>query len=147
MNQSVTLMLFVLLSAGTTSWAQKQDKKQNPNSELEAAAADVAKTWLESIDKGKYAESWYQAAKAIQDKVTQSDWTNQVSTAREKLGNVVERKVVVKKFMTEIQGAPKGEYVVVQFHTKFKNRAKAIETVTPMKESDGNWRVSGYHIK
>ena len=29
----------------------------------------------------------------------------------------------------------------------FKNKASAIETVTPMLNDDGVWRVSGYYIK
>jgi hypothetical protein len=37
--------------------------------------------------------------------------------------------------------------VVIQFNTRFENKAAAIETVTPMHEKDGSWRVSGYFIK
>jgi len=46
-----------------------------------------------------------------------------------------------------VPGAPDGEYVVLRFETSFENKAKAIETVTPMREKDGTWRVSGYYIK
>ncbi len=42
---------------------------------------------------------------------------------------------------------PDGEYVVVQLETSFANKKAAVETVTPMLEKDGRWRVSGYFIR
>ena len=33
------------------------------------------------------------------------------------------------------------------FDAQFENKAAAVETVTPMREKDGSWRVSGYFIK
>ena len=50
-------------------------------------------------------------------------------------------------YKTSVPGAPDGEYVVIQFQTIFEHKASAIETVTPSKEKDGAWRVSGYYIK
>ena len=29
----------------------------------------------------------------------------------------------------------------------FENKASAVETVTPMLDTDGIWRISGYYIK
>ena len=49
--------------------------------------------------------------------------------------------------MSSIPGAPDGEYVVIQFKTSFENKKSGIETVTPMLDKDGKWRVSGYYIK
>ena len=49
--------------------------------------------------------------------------------------------------MTSLPGAPDGEYVVIQFDTSFTNKKVAVETVTPMKDEDGIWRVSGYYVK
>jgi Protein of unknown function (DUF4019) len=36
---------------------------------------------------------------------------------------------------------------VIQFDTAFENKASAVETVTPMLDTDGVWRVSGYFIR
>ena len=44
-------------------------------------------------------------------------------------------------------GAPDGRYVVVQYDTVFENKASAVETVTPMADPDGVWRVAGYFIR
>ena len=49
--------------------------------------------------------------------------------------------------MTELPGAPDGEYVVFQFDTQFERKRAAVETVTPMRDPDGSWRVSGYFIR
>ena len=46
-----------------------------------------------------------------------------------------------------LPGAPDGEYVVLQFDTSFANKKEAVETVTPMLDKDGKWKVSGYYIK
>jgi hypothetical protein len=44
-------------------------------------------------------------------------------------------------------GAPDGEYVVLKYDTVFDKKEHAVETVTPMKDADGLWRVSGYFIR
>jgi hypothetical protein len=36
---------------------------------------------------------------------------------------------------------------VIQFATSFENKKTAVETVTPMRDGDGAWRVSGYFIR
>ena len=50
-------------------------------------------------------------------------------------------------YKSVLQGAPDGEYVIITFETEFENKKSAIETVTPMMDKDGKWRVSGYFIK
>jgi hypothetical protein len=37
--------------------------------------------------------------------------------------------------------------VVIQYETSFERAPGMIETVTPMLEKDGKWKVSGYYIK
>jgi len=61
---------------------------------------------------------------------------------------VILRAVKSKTYQTSLPGAPDGEYVVIQFETLFeKKKDRAIETVTPVMDTDGKWRVSGYYIK
>lgn len=40
-----------------------------------------------------------------------------------------------------------GRYVVIQYDTTFENKKSAVETITPMMDSDGRSRVAGYYIK
>jgi ribosomal protein S17E len=42
---------------------------------------------------------------------------------------------------------PDGKYVVIKYDTSFENKKSAVETVTPMLDKDGKWRVAGYFIK
>jgi hypothetical protein len=60
---------------------------------------------------------------------------------------VVARKLKSKQYTRTLPGAPDGEYVVIQYETTFENKQSATETVTPMLDKDGVWRVSGYYIK
>jgi hypothetical protein len=46
-----------------------------------------------------------------------------------------------------LPGAPDGESVVIQYDTQFEHKAHAVETVVPMRERDGSWKVSGYFVK
>jgi hypothetical protein len=44
-------------------------------------------------------------------------------------------------------GGPDGTYVVIRFETVFEKKSAAVETVTPMRDPDGVFRVSGYYIR
>jgi hypothetical protein len=48
---------------------------------------------------------------------------------------------------TSVPGAPDGNYVVMQFATRFENKQAATETVTVLQEQDGTWEAAGYYIK
>ncbi len=115
--------------------------------EKENAAVTAAEKWLALIDEGKYAESWKEAAEYFRNAVKEEQWEQSLQAVRKPLGKLVSRKVKSKTHETYLPGTPDGEYVVIQFETSFENKESAIETVTPMLEKDGNWRVSGYYIK
>ncbi len=115
--------------------------------EKEMAAISAAENWLGMVDQGKYAESWKAAAEYFKNAVTEEQWKRSLAAARKPLGKLVSRKVKIKSFRTELPAAPDGEYIVIQFETSFENKKTALETVTPMLEKDGTWRVSGYYIR
>ena len=117
------------------------------NEEAEKQAVAAAETWLALIDAGDVAKSWETAAALFKGAVTQDQWQQQVGPFREPLGKLISRQVISTKYATSLPGAPDGEYVVIQFKTSFESKASAVETVTPMKDPDGEWRVSGYFIK
>jgi Protein of unknown function (DUF4019) len=112
----------------------------------EKAATEAALAWLALVDEGSYKESWEQSAAPFKNSITPEKWTDMVKPVRAPLGKVESREVRNRDYMTELPGAPKGEYVIIQFKTQFENKKDAIETVTPMLE-DGKWKVSGYYIK
>jgi len=113
----------------------------------EKAAEASARAWLGAVDAGKYGQSWDEAAALFRAAITRPEWEAALEKVRRPLGKLVSRKLRGAKFMTEIPNAPAGEYVVLQYDTGFENAPGKTETITPMKEKDGAWRVSGYYIK
>jgi hypothetical protein len=119
--------------------------KSNPVAE--EAALKAAEEWLSIVDNGQHAESWQQASEYFKSAMKMEDWERAMRSVRAPFGAVKSRAVKSKQFRTVMPGAPDGQYVVIQFKTSFENKASAVETITPMLEKDGSWRVSGYYIK
>jgi len=113
----------------------------------ENMAIVAAHAWLALIDEGKYSESWESAATYFKNAVPKAKWDQMLNAARTPLGGLVTRELKSAKFTESMPGAPDGEYVVIRFSTSFEKKQSAIETITPMLDSDGVWRVSGYFIK
>lgn len=111
------------------------------------AAVTAAQAWLAVVDNERYEESWDQAAKYFKDKVPQGQWETTLRQVRPPYGKALSREVANVQYLTYIPGSPPGEYVVIQFKTQFEHNNGAVETITPMLEQDGQWRVSGYFIK
>jgi hypothetical protein len=115
--------------------------------EAEKAAIESAKAWLELIDAEKYDQSWQEAALYVRNLVPKDDWHRSMQGARRPLGKLVSRELKSTRYTTSAPGAPDGQYVILQYNTRFENKKAAVETVTPMLDNDGKWRVSGYYIK
>ncbi len=110
-------------------------------------AEAAAREWLALADAGDASATWNSAAVLFQRAVPADQSARSLAAAREPLGAVVSRTLREAKPMTELPGAPDGEYVVFQFDTQFERKRAAVETVTPMRDPDGSWRVSGYFIR
>ena len=127
---------------------QTADKEaSSPNCDSEATAVSVAEAWLSLVDKGKYEKSWFEAAQYFKNVISEDQWKQAIRAARKPLGKNLAREFISKSCHTSLPGAPDGEYVVIQFKASFENKKSAIETITPMMDKDGKWRVSGYYIK
>ena len=135
---AIGLTLCVVLTVDMTSAGQ---------GEKEEPAVVAAEAWLKLVDDEKFSESWKEAAEYFKGMVSQSQWEQSIQSVRVPLGAVISRRLNAKKFATSLPGAPDGEYVVIQFATSFENKTSAVETITPMLDKDGQWRVSGYYIK
>ena len=131
------VMLFTLLFC---IYSTAQSKRE----ELAQQSAD---SWLALVDAGKYANSWDEAAELFRAAVTKDQWLNALNSTRSPLGKLVSRNLKSATYTKTLPGAPDGEYVVLQYQTSFEYKSSAIETVTPMLDKDGQWRVSGYFIK
>ena len=136
------LRSLAIVAVLTTASAQRSNA-ETP----EGAAEAAARVWLGLVDAGDYAKSWVTGAEYFRNLVLQAQWVTSVAQVRGSLGGLKSRRLVSAKYTRSLPGAPDGEYVVIQFATSFEKRAQATETVTPMKDRDGRWRVSGYYIR
>jgi hypothetical protein len=133
-------VLILALLAFTATIVQAQQKP-------EQLAQQSSDAWLALVDSGKYADSWQEGAQYLKGAVTKDQWQSMLRAARDPLGKMTSRKFKSATYTTTLPGAPDGEYVVIQYETSFEHKKSAVETVTPMLDKDGKWRVSGYFIK
>ena len=99
------------------------------------------------VDAGNSSQSWTEAATLFKKAVDQQGWDKALGATRAPLGKMVSRTLKSASYAKSLPGAPDGDYVVIKFDATFEKKQSAMETVTPMKEPDGRWRVSGYFIK
>lgn len=142
-------VLLCLLVCATLGWAQtKAMPTPTPVADSKERAAQLAaENWLALVDAGKYADSWEQAAPLFKEAVTKSDWIEAVSKTKLPLGKLKTRKVKHTQATDKVQGAPAGQYVLLQTEAVFENKAAAKELVTLTFGKDGQWRIVGYFIQ
>jgi len=140
-NESKFVSAFLLLMLlGICSAVQAQQK-------AEQLAQQSSDAWLALVDSGKYADSWQEASQIFKAAVTREQWQGALRGSRDPLGKMLSRKLKSAAYTKTLPGAPDGEYVVIQYESSFEHKQSAVETVTPMLDKDGKWRVSGYYIK
>jgi Protein of unknown function (DUF4019) len=113
----------------------------------EEKAVSASNAWLGLVDQAKYSESWDKAAAYFRRAVTKEQWEQALQGVRKPLGRVIRRQVKSTQYATRLPGAPDGEYLIIQYDTSFEHKRSSVETVTPMRDPDGRWRVSGYFIR
>ncbi len=139
---------FAAIAFAATACAHAQDSGlQEANV---APAAVAAERFLALVDQGDVAASYNEMSAGSRQMVSLQQWESAMKSVRAPLGKVESRRMVTAVPTRNLPGAPAGDYVVIQYNTrlsKLPNDQIAIETVTPMLDRDGNWRVSGYYVK
>jgi hypothetical protein len=131
------ILLLGLILVSVSGYASDEKKRD---------ADEAAGKWLALIDGRQYLDSWNQAASLFKQQVSVDNWLQSITAARQPLGAMISRKLVSATYATSLPGAPDGEYVVLQYQTRFKYKKSALETVTPMLDNK-RWRVSGYYVR
>jgi Protein of unknown function (DUF4019) len=137
-RRTALILTITMLAFAAVGYAQDEKTK---------AAEAAAESWLKLVDAGNYVQSWEETSASFKASITKKDWEQRLKGVRDPLGAVNSRKVKAAKHMTHLPGAPDGEYVVIQYDASFANKKDSVETVTPMLEKDGQWRVTGYYIR
>jgi hypothetical protein len=145
MTRWIRLALGSVLVAGALSggavpaWAQGDAST--------SGAQQAADNWLALVDQGSYNESYDQASQSFKVAVGREEWTQKVTAARREAGKLVSRKVTRATEMRNPPHAAPGDYVFIVYRSSFANLKSALETVVPVREKDGKWRVSNYTIR
>ena len=139
----MTAMVIIMIGLAACSGDKLPEDKQHTVDQ----AVKSGVYWLQLIDAGEYDSSWVEASPIFRAAVTQERWSGQMQAIRQPMGAVKSRKVKSTQYRTEMPGAPDGEYVIIQFETGFEHKKSAVETLTPARDEQGEWRVSGYYIK
>jgi hypothetical protein len=119
------------------AYAQEQAKVE---------AQKAADQWLALVDAGKYRESWDAASSSFKSSVTRADWVKKAAAARNPTGRLLSRKLTKSTLVKNPPNLPPGQYVAIQYQSSFQNVKSAVETVVPMLDKDGKWRVTDYIV-
>jgi len=143
--KKLSLIFLILVVLQSICFAQEIQTKIDETKKI--AAIKVADAWLKLVDEKKYGESYEQAAIIFKTAVTRESWEQTLNGILPSFGKIISRELISATYKTSLPGAPDGEYFVITFMTSFENKEDSLETVAPMKDYDGVWKVSGYYIK
>jgi RNA polymerase sigma-70 factor (ECF subfamily) len=115
--------------------------------EKKKAAVECTEQWLALLADKKYAESWTSAADFFHTRIKQKVWERQIKRIYANFGAVNSRKLISAHYVNNLPNTGNSECFILHFATSFANKPKAFETITPMLDSDGKWKISGYYIK
>lgn len=128
-----------------TPTAKEQPAVAETETERNALAA--VRPWLELVDSGDYAEAWRTAAPYLKIALTEEEFIKSLTAVRDTLGTVKSREMSSIQYTTTLPSAPDGEYVIIHFKATLERKKGAVETVVPMLQDDGHWRISGYYLR
>ncbi|WP_332875856.1 DUF4019 domain-containing protein [Massilia sp. S19_KUP03_FR1] len=139
MNLFSPIAVVASMLLATSAYAQEDQRVTD--------AKAAASAWLAQLDAGQYPATWTSSAGAFRAVVSQENWLQAMQQVHAPLGSVTSRTLKSAQFTRTMPNVPEGEYVVIQYDTTFANRAGSVETVTPMRDKDGSWKVSGYFVR
>lgn len=116
----------------------------------ESARAALRRTqeWLGYLDRGDFAGSWKSASvDFFQKSVPKQRWIPGVSGIRQSNGALRSRRLRTQVFLPVNPQGVKGPFVVSIFDSSFEKLPAALEAVTFVLDSDGQWRASAYFLR
>jgi hypothetical protein len=109
-------------------------------------ASQVAKEYVDDLDKGRFAESWTKGDPIFQRTITQQEWVTALNLARKRLGKANSRTLKDQKPALDPHGLPAGPYMVIEYNTSFDHAATSGELLTLRLGPDGKWRILTYQV-
>lgn len=112
-----------------------------------ASARSAAALFLAETDRGSHGAAWDLAGAAFRSGVGRNGWQSAAEQVIKPLGALQQREPGSARATRTLPGAPDGEYLLLEYRSRFAAKAAATETVVMQKEADGQWRVVGYFIR
>lgn len=120
----------------------------------EVEASDMVRGGMQAIqmiDQGRAGELWDGATPAARKRVPRTDFTGQIARSRAPLGAPQMRTWVAvnRQVVAEADGDTAGQYVSVEYETRFANKPDGTlrELVSFHLDRDRTWRFSGYVLR
>ena len=123
-----------------------QAREQDQMAAWMIEAAQVAKDYVDGLDKEQYAQSWEKSDPLFQKTISQKEWATALEMSRKPLGRTKSRTLKDQRPALDPHGLPKGPYMVVEYHTAFEKAPQSGELLTLRRDPDGRWRVLTYQV-
>ena len=138
--------ILIGLAAMFIFMACSREEKIDENDAVNAAVT-AAENWLELVDGRNITGSWEATAEIFKQGGDLAQWQSALEEASKVYGKLVSRQLREALYKSKLPGGGRGHFVVIQYDSVFEKREKVLETITPMLEKDGHWRVAGYIVK
>ena len=141
-SKAILMVLIALIALLACSRGEKIDENDAVN-----AAVIAAENWLELVDGRNITGSWGATAEIFKKGGNLAQWQSALEEGSKVYGKLVSRQLREALYKSKLPGGGRGHFVVIQYDSVYENREKVLETITPMLEKDGHWRVAGYIVK
>lgn len=105
-------------------------------------ARQVAETWVELVDRGRYSASYDAAGDKLQGEVSKKRWFRLLHGARNPLGTVNRRQIQ----RVEMEGSPDDPRLFFHYHTNFDRLSDIHEIIEVERDRENVWRVASYTL-
>jgi len=133
-------LAFLMAGSGEAPASVAAESQTTASQDLNARYELLARDWLKLVDQEDWQASHAAAGRVFREANSVRRWREASEFARGSFGGVVTRKAIGFQEVPSPEG-----YQVVQFQTRFENKAQVIETVTLQPEG-GTLRVVGYFL-
>ncbi|HEX7070110.1 MAG TPA: DUF4019 domain-containing protein [Rhodothermales bacterium] len=113
----------------------------------DSASGAAATAWIALVDSADYVSSWDEAAPDFKANVSQQQWSQAAAQVRGALGTLQERTLARAERIAQIPGLPDGDYLLVEYVSRFAQMPRAIETHVMAFGEDATWRTIGYFVR
>lgn len=145
MLAAVVAVTMLQISAAPAPAAAPRQVTIIPVKTPDPQALAAARQWVSLVDGQRWDEQWKGVGTFATAQMSEAAWSGSIQAGRKPLGAVSSRVFRDAGKATELPGAPKGDYAIIQFATNFEQKPGVIERVTLVHEPSG-WKVIGYYL-